>query len=300
LEIQKIAMGKEPERKSLQEVLPALRSGDRDRYLTVLMCPARARPALAALAAFNLELAQICEATRVPTLGMIRLQWWREAIEAACAGSPGPTSPILDALAPMLRAHTALAAILREMVDARQSDLERIAALDLTSFREQAVASAGGLIRAWMIVQGVAPAMEAMTQPIAEVACAYAAAGKLRSMRRDARLGKLRLPLELVAQSGLTGDEFIVLVADSPPPAARLAIRRLASSLVDLAEEHLANAEKFRWPAEALPAILTARLARLHLRRLRKYHCDPLDERAMARDPLDAWKLLWTRMTGKV
>ena len=61
--------------------LAQVRQGDRDRYLALLFAPASARNALAAIAAFNLELARAATEITESMLGLVRLQWWREAVE---------------------------------------------------------------------------------------------------------------------------------------------------------------------------------------------------------------------------
>jgi NADH dehydrogenase [ubiquinone] 1 alpha subcomplex assembly factor 6 len=58
-----------------------LRRLDPDRYLTALFAPDRRREGLFALYAFNLEVARAREAVREPMMGLIRLQWWRDALE---------------------------------------------------------------------------------------------------------------------------------------------------------------------------------------------------------------------------
>ena len=59
------------------------RSGDPDRSLAALFAPREARADLFALIALNVELARIAEIVTEPGLGIIRLQWWREAIDRA-------------------------------------------------------------------------------------------------------------------------------------------------------------------------------------------------------------------------
>ena len=65
-----------------------VRRHDRDRYQTALFAPADRREALFALYAFNYEIARVRETVTQPMLGQIRLQWWREVVEAAYAGAP--------------------------------------------------------------------------------------------------------------------------------------------------------------------------------------------------------------------
>src|SRR5690606_14509547 len=78
-----------------------VRSHDRDHWLISLLVPAEARPHLYALYAFNQEIARIREAVSEPMMGMIRLQWWRETVESAAAGTPRE-HPVAEALTPLL------------------------------------------------------------------------------------------------------------------------------------------------------------------------------------------------------
>src|SRR5271156_3271915 len=71
----------------LSPVGALVRRHDRDRFQTALFAPAARREALFALYAFNYEIARVRESVREPMLGQIRLQWWREAIDAAYAGA---------------------------------------------------------------------------------------------------------------------------------------------------------------------------------------------------------------------
>src|SRR5579871_3364824 len=58
-----------------------VRRYDRDRYRLALSQRPDRRPALFALFAFNHEIAKTREVVSDPTLGLIRLQWWRDAID---------------------------------------------------------------------------------------------------------------------------------------------------------------------------------------------------------------------------
>lgn len=84
---------------SLDDASAALvRERDRDRYLATLYAPAAVRPALFALHALDLELAEVARTTTEPMLGQIRLAWWREQLQALDKGTPSP-QPVLAAVA---------------------------------------------------------------------------------------------------------------------------------------------------------------------------------------------------------
>src|SRR5438477_1689136 len=65
----------------------SVRAADPDRYFSALFAPAPKRAFLLVLYAFNAEVARIAETVREPMLGAIRLEWWRETVEAASKGS---------------------------------------------------------------------------------------------------------------------------------------------------------------------------------------------------------------------
>ena len=110
-------------RKTIREMA---REKDPDRYLAALFVPEGARDALFALYAFNAELAQIADEVTEPTLGEIRLQWWRDAIQVAASGE-ATGHPVADAMGAALKARDLPATRLDSLIDARRFDvLERI------------------------------------------------------------------------------------------------------------------------------------------------------------------------------
>src|ERR1700739_440445 len=82
----------------LSPVAALVRRHDRDRFQTVLFAPAARREALFALYAFNSEIARVRERVTQPTLGRIRLEWWRENIAAAFEGGPVRHHPVVELL----------------------------------------------------------------------------------------------------------------------------------------------------------------------------------------------------------
>ena len=59
---------------------------DPDRYLCALFAPADRRDSVLALVLFNDELARIPIVVTQPMTGLIRLQWWRDALDELAAG----------------------------------------------------------------------------------------------------------------------------------------------------------------------------------------------------------------------
>jgi len=100
--------------------LHLLRSGDYDRYISILFAPRDKRADLAALYAFHLEIARIGQTVKEPMVGEIRLRWWRDCLEA---GRVQGQHPVLTALQVAIeRHHLPVSAFLR-ICDARIFDL---------------------------------------------------------------------------------------------------------------------------------------------------------------------------------
>ncbi|KAJ9656566.1 hypothetical protein H2201_008499 [Coniosporium apollinis] len=70
-----------------------LRHYDSPSFTLQTFIPPHARDAYIALRAFNLDVARVADATSNPTVGAMRMQFWRDAVSKALAGSP-PKEPV--------------------------------------------------------------------------------------------------------------------------------------------------------------------------------------------------------------
>ncbi len=78
--------------------LSTLRKSDTPSSLLLPYIPSHARDAYIALRAFNIEVARTADTTSTPTIGSLRLQFQRDAVTKALAGTP-PKQPIALLLA---------------------------------------------------------------------------------------------------------------------------------------------------------------------------------------------------------
>ena len=116
-----------------QYCLDLLKLGDRERYLSVLFAPKEKRGSLAALYAFNLEIARIRETVHEPMIGEIRLHWWRDAIAGGRADS-NDQNPILDSLLDTIERYKLPKSAFMRYCDARVFDLYNDTMPDLNAF----------------------------------------------------------------------------------------------------------------------------------------------------------------------
>jgi len=75
-----------------------LRENDYASYVCQAFIPPPSRDAYIAIRAFNVEVARIADTTSTPTIGMMRMQFWRDTITKALSGNP-PKEPVALLLA---------------------------------------------------------------------------------------------------------------------------------------------------------------------------------------------------------
>ena len=248
------------------------RAADYDRYLSAVFAPGARREALFALIAFNHEIARIPEAVSEPMLGRIRLQWWREVLDAVYAGEPTRRHEVAVPLADAIHAGGLDRAPFDALLEAREDDLESEGPADLAALERYAAATGGSLAELMVRACGAdsGPASEAGRQ----VGTAWALIGTLRAAPHAAAQGRFTFPADLLAEAQFTADDlragrgFERFAAVAEPVAGRAA---------DL----LATARQARraLPRQCLGVLLIARIADLYLVRLRRAAWDPRDPR---------------------
>jgi phytoene synthase len=237
--------------------LDEVRRRDHDRFLTALLAPADRRAALFALYAFNAEIARVREAVSEPMLGQIRLQWWRETVEALTRGE--------------VRGHEAAAALaetgaaaalpaegLVALIDARERDLDDEPFADMAALEAYGEATSSALMRlAAHLLDARAAASAA---PVIHAAgIAHALTGLLRALPVHASQGRLYIPLDLLRRHDIDPHRIF---AGEMTPGLRAAMNGIAARAGGL----LAEARARRSAARALlPALWPASLCDRYL-----------------------------------
>lgn len=245
--------------------LAELRRDDRDRYLTLLFAPRQARPALAALYAFNLECARAVNAGgQQPLLGQMRLQWWRDGLAARPAapdsGTKNQAHPVLTALAGQKGLGQELRTQLHDLLAARERDLIASPYATLADVVAQAEATGGALatLAVLKLDAGRADAARA-------AGTAYALAGMLRAIpfQQQGRRyqGRLCLPQDLLEAHGLRAE---AVWSGKQSGAVAACVAQVAAA----AHQTLETLANLGPAGPALSPLLHGSLARAYLHRL--------------------------------
>ena len=244
-----------------QTGLAAVRHADPDRYLSLLYAPSDLRDDLAALYAFNAEIAAVRERVSEPLPGEVRLQWWRDILATGTAGQAGP-GPLGRALLETIERHRLPVSAFQAMLDARIFDLYDDPMPSRGDFEGYAGETAAALIQlAGLVLEP--EAAPAFADAAGHAGCAQAVAGTLRMLPIHRARGQCYVPLDLLEAAG-TSREALLAGRDEA------ALGRMVAAMVALGREHwsafLRHAHAM--PASLRPAFLAAGLAPAYLERL--------------------------------
>ncbi|NLR95913.1 phytoene/squalene synthase family protein [Rhizobium sp. P38BS-XIX] len=233
--------------------LATLRDTDRDRYLACLLAPEEKRPALAALYAFNAELARVRDLVHEPLPGEVRMQYWRDLLEGQAHGS-SEANPIASELLTAIEQYRLPRQTLIDMIDARIFDLYDDPMETRGNLEGYAGETASALIQLASLVLSPEEAKQS-AEAAGHAGVAQAIAGLLLLMPLNRHRGQLYLPVEILAATGLDRDAFL---AGEDRPRISAAIEAFAG----LGREHLAKARAAgSIPAQVFAAFLPATLA---------------------------------------
>jgi 15-cis-phytoene synthase len=222
-----------------------VRRYDKDRFLTALFAPAEKRDALMTLYAFNHELARAREVAHEPLIALMRLQWWREVVEGARR-----THEVAMPLTTLLANGELDRGDLLGMIEAREVEADP-AIETLAKWRDYLLGSAGGVAVA-------AGRLLGMPEPelLRHGAAAYGAAGVLRSVPALARQQRCLLPVDVLAEHGLT---TAAVIAAPTTERVHAVIHRLATEGRAMLQQSRLSRLPERTRAAALPAVLARR-----------------------------------------
>jgi phytoene synthase len=232
---------------ALSPVAELARRHDPDRFLCALFAPPGARETVFTLIAFNNELARAREAARrEPMMVLIRLQWWRDAVEEASTGAQARRHEVAEPLAAEIQAGRLDPAALLAMIEAREAEET---GEDTPALLARLRGTAGTMAAETGRVLG---APEGAMEGLRWIGTAYGVAGTLRSLTALAAQGRDPLP-----QGGNAAE-------------AGRELARQGLSLLEAGRRKLAAL-----PKPAVAAALPAVLARRDLKRVLRNDWQP-------------------------
>lgn len=203
------------------------RSLDSDRYLASLFADGALQPALWALIILNAEIARTREMVTDTTLGLIRLQWWRERLNAITQGKINSDHPVLEFLS-----HTRIsfsADDFDNLIYAREFDLENVLPSDQAGMNLYACATNTPLLNLFATVLNIEQ------KEYDDLAIAYGLIGLLRAIPFHASQHRCYLPQSEIEKYNIKLETLFL-------GHAQHGFSELCADILDVAQMHLKKA----------------------------------------------------------
>ncbi|PYE88139.1 phytoene/squalene synthase family protein [Phyllobacterium leguminum] len=236
-----------------------LREADRDRYLSVLYAPEEKRGSLAALYAFNVEIARIRDLVHDPLPGEVRLQWWRDLVSGTEHGAAAG-HPIAAALLKAIEEYRLPRAAFDNYCEARIFDLYDDPMPTRNDLEGYCGETASALIQLASLILD-SDAAPRFAELAGHAGVAQGVTGLLRLLPLHRRRGQVFIPADILQAVGVSRE---TLLAGNDKGA----LDRVVSAMVALAWEHLAAFDRGRGtlPATLKPAYLPIALVPAYLK----------------------------------
>lgn len=274
--------------------LETLRTTDFDRYLSALLVPEGKRGAVAALYAFNAELARIRDVIHEPLPGEIRLQWWRDLLEGTGSAGDALANPLAAALMQAISDHRLPRAPLVAMTEARIFDLYDDPMLSTSMFEGYAGETASALIQLAALVVDPEGA-PGVAEAAGHAGIAQLVAGTLMLLPLHRRRNQVYVPADILSATGLDRNAFL-----EGKDAARM--KAAVSAFIGYGRDHLAKARKATKGAvtQALAPVFTP-VANVEavLSRAEKAGISLFDQPVQPLQMMRQWRMWRTSISGR-
>ncbi len=269
------------------EARKTVQQNDPDHYFATLFAPEDKRKHLFALYAFNIEIARVRDLISQPLPGEVRLQWWRDLLEAREKHSP---HPLAAALMDTLEQNKLPVQALINMLDARIFDLYDDIMPDWHTLNAYCGETSSAIFRlATLILSG---GKENNTADICgHAGIAYAFCHFLRNMPKHSSRGQVYFPQEALVDHNLKREDILRLQIT---PQINALISQMRSKIWDhLAQAH-ANTALLDKSLKS--AFLPLSTMKPYLKQMATTTYQPFETNIS----LSNWQRIWAMLTFKL
>lgn len=269
----------------------SVRSNDQDRFVLAMLAPPSVRDELLALFAFNVEISRTRELVSEPPLGEIRLQWWRDGLDAIYAGND-LAHGIGPSLAETIAAFDLTKALFDRLIDARGSDLDDSPPDTIEALLHYAEETVAPLL--CLSLEVVGERSEAAQKAAGHIGTAWSLVGLMRALPFHLLSRRQYLPRELLQRHGVLERDLLEI---KPSDSLNHAIEELCG----LVDQHVRSARAIsrEMGTHARPVLRQIGLTEMYRKRLSRVGYNPFDPRIAQPLPMMVWRLLFRKMTGR-
>ncbi|KAJ8080579.1 hypothetical protein PM082_017413 [Marasmius tenuissimus] len=264
-----------------------VRKHDYESYLISQFFPKEYQGGYFALKAFSVELAMVSDTVSNPTIGMMRMQFWRDAVKGITDGNP-PRHPIALALHDASQTANLPPYHLKRMIDARDAELQVPVHLTAESLVAHAESTSSTML--YLLLSMLSLHSDTLSHAASHLGAAQTISTLLRGLPFHARQGRMVIPAEITAKHGLVQEEVFRKGGEAH------GIDDAVYEFATLANDHLITARsmfneepKGKIPQEAMAVFLAGVPVSNILTTLEKLNFDVFHPKLQIRD----WKLPW-------
>nr|XP_023961036.1 NADH dehydrogenase (ubiquinone) complex I, assembly factor 6 isoform X1 [Chrysemys picta bellii] len=225
-----------------------LRKRDYEGFLCSLLLPAESRTSAFALRAFNVELAQIKDSITQKTIGLMRMQFWRKAVEDIYCDNP-PHQPVAIELWKAIKRHNLTKRWLLKIIDEREKNLDDRAYHNIQELETYADNTHSALLYLTLEMLGVRDIHA--DHAASHIGKAQGIVTCLRATPYHSKRRKVFLPMDICMLHGVSQEDFIRANQEKN-------VRDVIYNIASQAHVHLEHARSFskNVPVKAFPAFL--------------------------------------------
>ncbi|XP_040901331.1 NADH dehydrogenase (ubiquinone) complex I, assembly factor 6 isoform X1 [Toxotes jaculatrix] len=258
--------------------LELVRSRDYDGFVCSLLLPEEARRSSLALRAFNVELAQVKDSVSQKTIGLMRMQFWKTAIEEIYRDEP-PNQPVTTELWRAVRKHYLTKRWLLKIITEREKDMDDRAYRNLQELETYSENTQSSLI--YLLLECLGLKNVHADHAASHIGKAHGIVTCLRATPYHSSRRKVYLPMDICMLHGASQEDFIRRSREQN-------IRDVVYDIASQAHVHLQHARSFSHsvPAAAAPAFLHTVVLEDYLQRVRRADFDVFHPSLQNRNPL--------------
>ncbi|XP_029447597.1 NADH dehydrogenase (ubiquinone) complex I, assembly factor 6 isoform X1 [Rhinatrema bivittatum] len=228
--------------------LHLVRTRDHEGFLSSLLLPAESRSAALALRAFNVELAQVKDLVSQKEIGLMRMQFWKDAVEDMYRDNP-PPQPVAMELWKAIKKHNLTKRWLVRMIEEREKNLDDRAYRSMQDLETYAENTQSSLLYLTLETLGVKDIHA--DHAASHIGKAQGIITCLRAVPYHSGRRKVFLPMDICMLHGASQEDFIRRSEEKN-------IRDVIFDIASQAHLHLKHARTFtkNVPLKAFPAFV--------------------------------------------
>ncbi|XP_051576429.1 NADH dehydrogenase (ubiquinone) complex I, assembly factor 6-like isoform X2 [Myxocyprinus asiaticus] len=228
-----------------------VRKRDYEGFVCSLLLPDASRRSALALRAFNVELAQIKDSVSQKTIGLMRMQFWKRAVEDVYRDDP-PAQPVSAELWRAVRRHTLTKRWMLRIISEREKDMEDRAYRNLQELEAYGENTQSSLL--YLLLETLGVKNVHADHAASHIGKAQGILTCLRATPYNSSRRKVYLPMDICMLHGASQEDFIRGSRDQN-------VRDVVYDIASQAHVHLQHARSFskNVPHAAMPVLLQTR-----------------------------------------